>query len=136
MNIPDKYIEYALDRIRTAAKERKENKRKKYNGYKDKSDRFCFYTGRPYAERHEVFYGSADREISIEYGFQVDLAPELHEEFHKNTEFGERESRRWRQTYETVYMDCLEGDGLTREEAAAIWQQLIGSNYLEEVILQ
>ena len=134
MNIPDKYIEYALDRIRTAEKERKENKRKTYNGYKDKPNRTCFYRESGGAERHEVFFGTGQRDISIRFGFQVDLCPELHLEIHKGTEWGQKEDLLWKQAYQTVYMDCLEADGLTRDEALAAWMHLIGRNYLEDVV--
>lgn len=134
--IPDKYIEYALDKIREAERERKANKRKKYNGYKDKPNRICFHRETGGAERHEVFFGTGQRDISIEYGFQVDLCPELHWEIHQETEWGRKEDLLWKQTYQTVYMDCLEADGLTRDEALATWMHLIGRNYLEDVMPQ
>ena len=134
MNIPDRYIDYALNKIWDAAKERDQGKRKKYNGYKDKPNRTCFYRETGGAERHEVFYGTAEREISIMYGFQVDLAPELHWEIHHETEWGQKEDMLWRQAYQTVYMDCLEADGLSREEALAAWMILMSRNYLEDVV--
>ncbi len=134
MNIPDRYIECALNRIWDAAEERNKGKRKKYNGYKDKPNRICFYRETGGAERHEVFFGVGQRDISIEYGFQVDLCGELHWEIHQETEWGKKEDLLWKQTYQTVYMDCLEADGLTREEALAAWMHLIGRNYLEDVM--
>ncbi len=41
------------------------------------------YTGRPGAERHEI-WGGPDRQKSIEMGFQVDLCSELHARLHAN----------------------------------------------------
>lgn len=136
MNIPDKYIEYALANIWSAAEERKNNKRKKYNGYKHKPERTCFYRGTTNAERHEVFYGTSQREISILYGFQVDLCSELHSEIHRETEWGKKEDMLWKQAYQTVYMDCMEADGFDRDQALSAWMHLIGRNYLEDVIPQ
>ena len=56
-------------------------KQKPANGYKDKNNRYCIYTGQPGAERHEVYGGSANREISIRNKFQIDLCQEVHEHF-------------------------------------------------------
>ena len=132
-SIPDKYIEYALANIWRAAEERKAGKRKKYNGYKDKPERTCFYKETPNAERYEVFYGTGERSLSIEYGFQVDLASELHYEIHHETEWGQAEDLLWRQTYQTVYMDCMEADGFDREQALSAWMHLMHRNYLEVI---
>lgn len=134
VKIPDKYIEYALANIWKAAEERKANKRSKNNGYKNKPERTCFYRGTTGAERHEVFYGTGQRQISIEYGFQVDLSSELHSEIHRETEWGNQEDTLWKQAYQTVYMDCMEADGFDREQALSAWMHLIGRNYLEDVI--
>lgn len=131
--VPDRYIEYALENIRRAKLERDAGKRKKYNGYKDKPERECFYTGRPCAERHEIFFGWADHQISVEYGFQVDLNSDLHSEMHAHTQWGDRETRLWEQAYQRVYMDCLEGEGLTEAQALSAWMDLMRHNYLEEV---
>lgn len=136
MNIPDKYIEYALANIWSAAEERKNNKRKKYNGYKDKAERMCFYNETGGAERHEVFYGTGQRQISIEYGFQVDLSQEAHWEIHNETEWGRKVDLMWKQAYQTVYMDCMEADGFDRDQALSAWMHLIGRNYLEDVMPQ
>lgn len=136
MNIPDRYIDYALNKIWDAAKERDQGKRKKYNGYKDKPNRICFYRETGGAERHEVFFGTGQRDISIEYGFQLDLCSELHWEIHQETEWGKKEDLLWKQAYQTVYMDCLEADDLTRAEALATWMHLIGRNYLDDVMPQ
>lgn len=134
MSIPDKYIEYALDRVWRATEERKKGKRKKVNGYKHKPERMCFYRQTTGAERHEVFFGTGERELSILYGFQVDLSSELHWEIHAETEWGKTEDLLWKQAYQTVYMDCMEADGFDREQALSAWMHLIGRNYLEDVV--
>lgn len=90
--IDDKYYRYAAEQMERASREKK-----KYNGYKDKPERICFYTGRPYAERHEVFSGRPNRQISIEYGFQVDLCVEKHRELQDNiTPWAKAENQKWR----------------------------------------
>lgn len=40
----------------------------------------CAVCGRPYAALHEVFYGTANRRISQQYGFQERLCPIHHNE--------------------------------------------------------
>ena len=56
-------------------KPKRKKKQKKTNGYKDKAERICKYCGKPYAERHELFYGPL-RQTSIDFGFQIDVCPE------------------------------------------------------------
>ncbi|MEY8366232.1 hypothetical protein AALA22_11390 [Anaerovoracaceae bacterium 41-7] len=126
--IDEKYYLYAVEQMDRAAREKK-----KYNGWKDKPERICFYTGRPYADRHEVFYGSAKREISRDHGFQVDLCNERHDEIHKSTLRGKAESQKWRETYERAYIDRLIDEGASEEDALESWMRLIGRNYIEEL---
>ncbi len=126
--IDEKYYNYGFAQIARAAKEQK-----KYNGYKDKSDRYCFYTGLPYAERHEVFGGS-NRRISIRCGFQVDLSPALHRELQENiTVRAKEENQKWREVYERLYIDEVVAEGASEDEALRAWMQLIGRNYIEEL---
>lgn len=109
-------------------------KKKLYNGYKDKAERCCYYHGTPYAERHEVFGGPL-RQISIEYGFQVDLCPACHRELHDNiTDRAKRENKQWKKYYQTKYMAQLMEDGAEKSEALRMWMRLIGRNYLDELI--
>lgn len=104
-----------------------------YNGYKNKPERTCYYTGKPYAERHEIF-GGPNRQISIREGFQVDLCPELHRELHANqTDWAKRENRYWREKYQREYEEKLKAAGSTPAEARRAWMQLIGRNFLEEI---
>lgn len=105
-------------------------KKKKVNGYKDKPDRMCAYTGRPYAERHEIFCGR-NRQISIDYGFQIDVCPEIHEELQANiTEWAQAENQRLRQKCQTEYEDKLIAGGITTEQAHECWLKLIGRSYI------
>nr|DAO47370.1 MAG TPA: Recombination enhancement, RecA-dependent nuclease [Caudoviricetes sp.] len=106
-------------------------RKKKVNGYKDKPDRVCFYCKTPYAERHEVFSG-ANRQISIDHGFQVDLCPRCHREIQdQTTERGRKRADNWKKAYQVVYENKLmEIKGLSAEEARAAWLALIGRSYL------
>lgn len=105
-------------------------KKKKTNGYKDKADRICAYTGRPFAERHEIFCGR-NRQISIDEGFQIDVCPEIHAELQANiTEWAQKENLRLRQKCQTEYEDKLITTGITPEQAREAWLKLIGRSYL------
>ena len=106
-------------------------KKKKCNGYKDKPNRFCAYTGQPYAERHEVF-GGPNRQISIDMGFQVDVSPEVHRELQDNiTEWAQKENRRLRQKFQRRYEQDLIDAGMSEEQARYAWIQLIGRSYTD-----
>lgn len=127
--IDEKYHLYAVEQMDRAKREKK-----KHNGWKDKADRVCFYSGRPCAERHEVFPGRPNRQISIAHGFQVDLCPEKHRELQENImPWAKAESQKWRETYERAYIDRLIDEGASKEDALESWMQLIGRNYIEEL---
>lgn len=105
-------------------------KKKKVNGYKNKADRVCAYTGRPFAERHEIFCGR-NRQISIDNGFQIDVCPEIHAELQANiTEWAQAENLRLRQKCQSEYEDTLIGSGIAPDEARKLWIRLIGRSYL------
>lgn len=124
----EKYYAYAVEQMNRAAREKK-----KYNGWKDKPECVCFYTGRPYAERHEVF-GGPNRQISIIYGFQVDLCPEKHRELQANiTPWAKAENQKWRKTYEQAYIDSVISDWTSIDDGLESWMRLIGRNYIEEL---
>lgn len=111
------------------------SKKKKllHNGFKDKPQRICWYTGRPGAERHEIFRGP-NRQTSIEMGFQVDLCPELHARLHVNADdWAKTENLRWQLYYQTVYENGLRELGMTPKQARAKWMTVIGWNYLPEL---
>lgn len=104
--------------------------KKKQNGYKEKPQRTCWYTGRPGAERHEIF-GGANRQTSIEMGFQVDVCPEIHARLHANTDDWARiENLKWRMYYQDAYEQRLMGLGMDRKEARKAWMAMIGKNFL------
>lgn len=120
--------------IRPWPKPVERKKKKKYNGYKDKAERFCYYCGTPYAERHEVFGGPL-RQISIDYGFQVDLCPDCHRELQENvTERAQEENLTWKQYYQAKYMAQLMEDGAEEKVALRFWMRLIGKNYIERLM--
>ncbi|MEE0516921.1 MAG: hypothetical protein UC708_03465 [Anaerovoracaceae bacterium] len=128
--IEEIYFEYAFCMMDIA-----KSRKRKYNGYKEKPERFCFYTDAAGAERHEVFGGNPDRALSIKFGFQVDLSPDKHRELQANiTPWAQVENAKWRAAYQRVYMDCREGDGMSEQEALQDWMNLIGRNYIEEMM--
>lgn len=130
MIVEDRYYEYAITQMERAKREKK-----KHNGYKDKADRVCFYTGTPYAERHEVFCGNPDRKNCIRLGMQVDLCMDKHRELQANiTPWAKEENAKWRACYQRTYMDFAEGEGLTEAEALRAWMGLIGRNYIMELM--
>ena len=111
-------------------KPKTKKKKREYNGYKNKPQRRCYYTGRPGAERHEVF-GGPNRQTSIREGFQIDLCPELHRELHANqTEWAKRENLYWRQKYQKECEEKLMATGLAPDQARECWMSLIGKNFL------
>ena len=111
-------------------KPQNKKKKKKCNGYKDKESRICAYTGRPFAERHEIFCGR-NRQISIDNGFQIDVCPEIHAELQANiTEWAQAENLRLRQKCQSEYEGALISSGMTPDEAREDWLRLIGRSYL------
>lgn len=108
-------------------------KKKLYNGYKTKAERVCAYCGEHGADRHEV-YGAANRQTSIEHGFQVDVCPAHHAELHANTsEWAIAENKRLRRKHQLIWMrKTMKEDGIKAREALNAWMALIGRNYVEE----
>ena len=111
-------------------KPKAEKKHRKQNGWKDKPQRTCWYTGQPGAERHEIF-GGPNRQISIEMGFQVDVCPEIHARLHANADDWARiENLKWRMYYQHIFEKGAISLGMTPEEAREKWMDMIGRNYL------
>lgn len=125
-------------------------KKKKQNGYKDKPNRYCYYTGLPYAERHELFFGTGTRQISIDHGLQVDLHPLIHKLFHGELpadgleelqvtgmfpdplDWASREQLRLRKEAQEKWELKVRAEyGLTAIEARRAWIELIGGSCLE-----
>lgn len=124
--------EKAMSYYNTCAfpKPQDKKKRKKVNGYKGKTDRICAYTGRPFAERHEIFCGR-NRQISIDNEFQIDVCPEIHAELQANvTEWAQAEKLRLRQKCQSEYEGALIDAGIAPDEARERWLRLIGRSYL------
>lgn len=100
------------------------------NGYKDKPQRRCWYTGAPGAERHEI-WGGPCRQTCIEMGFQVDVCPEIHAELQANgTTWAKIENLKWQMYYQNLYEQKLIDTGITPQQARETWMALIGRNYL------
>ena len=108
----------------------KPKKKRPQNGYKDKPNRRCWYCGRDYAERHEV-YGGPFREISIEMGFQVDVCPEHHRMLHSNADhWAQVENKKWRMYYQSEWEEAAIEGGMDPEDARQRWILMMGRNYL------
>lgn len=108
----------------------KPKKKKPQNGYKDKPNRRCWYCGRDYAERHEVF-GGPFREISIELGFQVDVCPEHHRMLHSSADtWAKVENRKWAMYYQQKWEEEQIAEGKDPETVRATWIVMMGRNYL------
>lgn len=108
-------------------------KHRKQNGWKDKPERYCRYCGRPYAERHEVYCGTANRQISIDNGFQIDVCRAHHEELQDNiTSWAKSENERLRQMYQNQWEEKLIETGVKPDQARKLWIQLIGRSYMDE----
>ena len=125
--------------------------KKKVNGYKDKARRRCYYTGTPNAERHELFYGTGTRQISIDHGFQVDLHPLIHKLFHGESvpndmleplgvtgmlpdplEWAVEEQQRLRkETQEKWELKVRAEMGLSAQAARLAWVELVGGSCLD-----
>lgn len=104
--------------------------KKKQNGWKEKPQRRCWYTGQLGAERHEIF-GGPNRQISIELGFQVDVCPEIHARLHAGADSWARiENLKWQMYYQHIYEQAQMQLGWSREEAREKWMELIGRNFL------
>ena len=111
-------------------KPKRGKKIKKVNGYKNKWKRVCVFCGTNGAERHEV-YGGSNRQISIDYGFQIDLCSECHRNMHNPPDIiWEHRREFYRQKFQADYEKKLVGAGIDPETARDLWLKLIGKNYL------
>ena len=89
--------------------------------FEDKCDLCCA----PYAELHEVFYGTANRRISQMYNMQIRLCPFHHREaptgVHHNKKFDLWLKRHYQRKFETLF-------------GHEKFVELFGRNYLDERI--
>ena len=102
-----------------------------YNGYKDKAERTCYYCKTYGAQRHEVYGGNPNRQISIREKFQVDLCEKCHEGIQKQLTQEDIDRKiYWQQYHQARYEKKLIDSGIRPEQTRAIWMSLIGWNYL------
>jgi len=107
-------------------------KKKKQNGWKEKQNRVCVYTGERGAERHEVF-GGPNRQTSIDYGFQIDINHDIHEELQANvTEWAQEQNAYWKSHFEKQFITKLTDSGIAFDQALKMWMNLIGRNYVDD----
>ena len=124
--------EYKMSYYENCAVPKPKDKKKKKlaNGWKDKPERVCRYTGRSYAERHEIFGGS-NRQKSIEYGLQVDLCPEIHERItNPRTEEDLRMVQELKEEGQMKYEALMKGKGFDDVGARKMFMMEFGKNYL------
>ena len=130
--MPSRRIISVADYYKTCAvpKPGSSKKKKLTNGWKNKKERYCRYCGTPYAERHEIFPG-ANRQISIENRFQVDLCRKCHEEIQHHTNArGLMRDTELKQEAQRDYEQRLINAGIREDAARDMWMALIGRNYL------
>lgn len=98
-------------------------KRRPKNNPKPTIDRKCEYggCGRPYAERHEVFFGTGLRQLSIKYGLHKDLCPE-----HHRGDLGPHQCREYDLQLKREAQAKFEAEHGDRDE----FMRLFGKNYL------
>jgi len=92
------------------------------NNPKPTIDSICRACGAPYAERHEVFFGTGERQKSIQYGLQVDLCGLHHrgdDGPHINREVDLRYKREFQEKFEL-------------EHSRELFMKEFGRNYLED----
>lgn len=82
----------------------------------------CFFCGRPAECIHEVYFGSANRQISIENGFCVGLCHKEHNMSNNSVHYNRNMNLELKRVYQKEY----EKDH-TREE----FIKLIGKSYLD-----
>ena len=105
-------------------------KKKLTNGYKDKPNRYCIFTGEPYAERHEIF-GGPNRQNSMKYGLQVDLCHEIHERVtNPRTEKDLKLVQKLKVYGQKKFERERRAEGYTKEQARQYFMEVFGKNYL------
>lgn len=111
-------------------KPKDKKKKKLFNGYKDKPFRVCAETGKPNAERHEIF-GGANRQKSIKYGLQIDLSPEIHERVtNPRTDEDLALVQRLKEEGQMKFEALMIGEGMTEVQARKTFMFEFGKNYL------
>lgn len=84
-------------------------------------DKTCFVCGKTNGHIHEIFFGTANRKISIEQGFCVYLCPAHHNTSNYGVHFNRELDLKLKQLCQSKYEETH-----TREE----FMKLIGKNYL------
>ena len=102
-------------------------KRKKHNKSiidRDKKGQ-CFICGKTgYTERHHIYYGSANRKYSEQYGLTVYLSPECH----RTSDIAVHRNKEVRITLQRIGQREFEEKCGSREQ----FVKTFGKNYLEE----
>jgi hypothetical protein len=85
----------------------------------------CIECGRPYINKHEIFYGTGKRQLSIKYGLVIPLCQQNHHnQFQcKGIHFDTKLCDKWHKKGQQIAMDYY---GWTKEDFIKIF----GRNYL------
>ena len=92
------------------------------------ADDLCIECGHAYAETHEIFYGP-NRVKSIEHGMQIRLCGEHHRGPDGPHMCHERDIM-YKQTYQQILEHYHMGNGMSAEDARALFRREFGRNYI------
>ena len=79
---------------------------------------------------HEVFFGSANRQISIKHGFQEWLCGTHHNLSNDGVHFNRELDLKFKRKHQLLYELDLMSEGYSQEEARKKFTKLIGKNEL------
>ena len=109
--------------IRSFPKPQYRKSKKTKNNSRPTIDDRCYFTGKPYAELHEVFFGTKNRQNSIKWGMQIRLCPELHRigpnAVHNNRDFD-------------IYLKKMFQKKFEEQYGHKKFMEVFGANYLDE----
>lgn len=92
------------------------------------ADDLCIECGQAYAETHEIFFGP-NREKSIEHGMQIRLCGE-HHRGNNGPHMNHETDMKYKQAYQQVFEDYHVSNGMSEEEARALFRREFGRSYI------
>jgi hypothetical protein len=92
------------------------------------ADDLCEVCEAPYAQTHEVFFGTANRKKSIQHGMQIRLCDTHHKLAHSDKEYQDKLHREYQERFER---NCIENWDYEPHEARALFMRDFGRNYLD-----
>lgn len=64
---------------------------------------YCCMCGRPREHLHEVFFGTANRQKSKDYGMVIPLCARCHDRVHRDAELRRKTQQKAQQKFESIY---------------------------------